>query len=126
MDGTSLKYDFYTKKKLESEFLKDLGFSQDFIQENLDEYKISIEKIIFDLLDLEYKPEYLDHQIFILEEDVIRLYDYSHTNDQTNDLKINETITQSAISKSLPVILIYIDSYMFYDEIYSYNTVKDE
>ena len=126
MDGTSLKYDFYTKKKLESEFLKDLGFSQDFIQENLDEYKISIEKIIFDLLDLEYKPEYLDHQIFILEEDVIRLYDYSHTNDQTNDLKINETITQSAISKSLPVILIYIDSYMFYDEIYSYNDVEDE
>ena len=126
MDGISLKYDFNIKKKLESEFLKDLGFSQDFIQENLDEYKISIEKIIFDLLDLEYKPEYLDHQIFILEEDVIRLYDYSHTNDQTNDLKINETITQSAISKSLPVILIYIDSYMFYDEIYSYNDVEDE
>ena len=126
MDGISLKYDFNIKKKLESEFLKDLGFSQDFIQKNLDEYKISIEKIIFDLLDLEYKPEYLDHQIFILEEDVIRLYDYSHTNDQTNDLKINETITQSAISKSLPVILIYIDSYMFYDEIYSYNDVEDE
>ena len=126
MDGRSLKYDFYTKKKLESEFLKDLGFSQDFIQENLDEYKISIEKIIFDLLDLEYKSEYLNHHIFILEEDVIRLYDYSHTSDQTNDLKIIETITQSAISKSFPVILIYIDSYMFYDEIYSYNDVEDE
>ena len=126
MDGTSLKYDFNTKKKLESEFLKDLGFSQDFIQKNLDEYKISIEKIIFDLLDLEYKSEYLDHHIFLLEENVIRLYDYSHTSDQTNDLKIIETITQSAISKSFPVILIYIDSYMFYDEIYSYNNVEDE
>ena len=126
MDGTSLKYDFNTKKKLESEFLKDLGFSQDFIQKNLDEYKICIEKIIFDLLDLEYKSEYLNHHIFILEEDVIRLYDYSHTSDQTNDLKIIETIAQSAISKSFPVILIYIDSYMFYDEIYSYNDVEDE
>ena len=126
MDGISLKYDFNIKKKLESEFLKDLGFSQDFIQENLDEYKICIEKIIFDLLDLEFKSEYLDHHTFILEEDVIRLYDYSHTSDQTNDLKIIETITQSTNSKSFPVILIYIDSYMFYDEIYSYNDVEDE
>ena len=68
----------------------------------------------------------MDHQIFILEEDVIRLYDYSHISDQTNDLKIIETIAQSAISKSFSVILIYIDSYMFYDEIYSYNDVEDE
>ena len=126
MDGISLKYDFNIKKKLESEFLKDLGFSQDFIQKNLDEYKISIEKIIFDLLDLEYKSDYLDNHTFILEEDVIRLYDYSHISDQTNDLKIIETIAQSAISKSFSVILIYIDSYMFYDEIYSYNDVEDE
>lgn len=126
MDGISLKYDFNIKKKLESEFLKDLGFSQDFIQKNLDEYKICIEKIIFDLLDLEYESDYLDHHTFILGEDVIRLYDYSHTSDQTNDLKIIETITQCAISKSFPIILIYIDSYIFYDEIYSYNGVEDE
>lgn len=77
-------------------------------------------------MELEYKSEYLNHHIFILEEDVIRLYDYSHTSNQTNDLKIIETIIQSAISKLFQVILIYIDSYMFYDEIYSYNDVEDE
>ena len=126
MDGISLKYDFNIKKKLESEFLKDLGFSRNFLQKNLNEYKISIEKIIFELLDLEYKSEYSDDHIFILEEDAIRLYDYSHTSDQANDLKIIETITQSSFSKSFPVILVYIDSYMFYDEIYSYSEVEDE
>lgn len=126
MDGTYLKYDFNTKKKIESEFLKDLGLSQDFIEKNLNEYKISIEKIIFELLNLEYKSEYSDDHIFILEEDAIRLYEYSHSSDQMNNLKIIETITQSSLSKSFPVILVYIDSYMFYDEKYSYNEVEDE
>jgi len=118
--------EFYTKQKSNSELLKSLNFSEDFIQDQLEKYSISIEKIIFELLELNYKSNYRNDKQFILSEEVTRLYDYSYTDDMINDFKIFETINFSDKETYFPIILVYIDSFMFYDEIYSHSAVEDE
>lgn len=118
--------EFYIKKKRSSELLKSLNFSEEFIQDQLEKYSISIEKIIFELLELNYKPNYSIDKQFVLSEEVTRLYDYSYTDDMINDFKIFEAINFSDKETYFPIILIYIDSFMFYDEIYSHSAVEDE
>ena len=111
--------EFYIKKKRSSELLKSLNFSEEFIQ-------VQLEKIIFELLELNYKSNYRGDKQFALSEEVTRLYDYSYTDDIMNDFKIFETINFSDKQTYFPIILVYIDSFMFYDEIYSHSAVEDE
>ena len=118
--------EFYIKRKSNSELLKSLNFSEEFIQVQLEKYSISIEKIIFELLELNYKSNYLDDIQFVLSEEITRLYDFSYTDDMMNDFKIFETINFSDKETYFPIILVYIDSFMFYDEIYSHSAVEDE
>lgn len=118
--------EIHIKHKANSEFLKSLNFSEEFILKQLENYSISVEKIIFKLLNLKYNLNYPDDKTFSLDEETTRLYDYAYTEDLMNDFKIFETIKLLDKEIFFPLIFIYIDSYMFYDEKYSCFDNEDE